>query len=36
MDEFTKWLERMGRGPAEVIRRKRVREILGTPREPAL
>jgi hypothetical protein len=29
--EFTKWLERSGTSPAEVMRKRRVREILGLP-----
>jgi hypothetical protein len=36
MQEFKKWLERTGRSPVEVLRRKRIREILGTSRESAL
>jgi hypothetical protein len=29
--EFTKWLERSGTSPAEVTRKRKVREILGFP-----
>jgi hypothetical protein len=29
--EFTKWLERTGTSPAEVMRKRKVREILGLP-----
>jgi hypothetical protein len=29
--EFTKWIERSGTTPAEVIRKRKVREILGLP-----
>jgi hypothetical protein len=29
--EFTKWLERSGTTPAEVMRKRKVREILGLP-----
>jgi hypothetical protein len=29
--EFTKWLERTGTTPAEVMRKRKVREILGLP-----
>ncbi|MGA8145637.1 MAG: hypothetical protein WB987_17260 [Candidatus Acidiferrales bacterium] len=29
--EFTKWLERNGTSPAEMMRKRRVREILGLP-----
>jgi hypothetical protein len=29
--EFTKWLERSGTSPAEVMRKRKVREILGLP-----
>jgi hypothetical protein len=29
--EFTKWLERHGTSPAEVMKRRRIREILGLP-----
>jgi len=29
--EFTKWLERKGGSPAEMMRRQRIREILGIP-----
>jgi hypothetical protein len=29
--EFTKWLERGGTTPAEVMRKRKVREILGLP-----
>jgi hypothetical protein len=29
LNEFTKWVERNGRSPAEVIRKGKIREILG-------
>jgi hypothetical protein len=29
--EFTKWLERNGGSPAEMTRRRRIKEILGMP-----
>jgi hypothetical protein len=29
--EFTKWLERRGGSPAEITRKRKVREILGLP-----
>ena len=29
LDDFTKWLERRGKSPREVIQRQKVREILG-------
>jgi hypothetical protein len=29
--EFTKWLERKGGSPAEVTRKKKIKEILGMP-----
>jgi hypothetical protein len=29
--EFKKWLERTGTSPAEVMRKRKVREILGLP-----
>ena len=29
LGEFTKWVERNGRSPAEVIRKGKIREILG-------
>jgi hypothetical protein len=29
--EFTKWLERKGGSPAEITRRKKIKEILGMP-----
>jgi len=29
--EFTKWLERKGGSPAEVTKRKKIKEILGMP-----
>jgi hypothetical protein len=29
LDEFTKWVERNGRSPVEVIRKGKIREILG-------
>jgi hypothetical protein len=29
--EFTKWLERNGGSPAEMSRRRRIKEILGMP-----
>jgi hypothetical protein len=29
--EFTKWLERTGGSPAEITRKRKVREILGLP-----
>jgi hypothetical protein len=31
MGEFTKWLERKGGSPADISRRKRIREILDLP-----
>ena len=31
LTEFTKWLDRHGRSPREIIRRKRARSILGMP-----
>jgi|SRR5215469_4003008 len=33
ISEFTKWLERSPTNPAEVIRKQKVREILGLPRK---
>jgi len=29
--EFTKWLERKGGSPAEMMRRRRIKEIVGMP-----
>jgi hypothetical protein len=29
--EFTKWLERRGTSPVEVMKRRKIREILGLP-----
>jgi hypothetical protein len=29
--EFTRWLERKGGSPAEITRRKKIKEILGMP-----
>src|ERR1700735_2165949 len=31
MGEFTKWMERNGKSPAEMMRIRKVREILGMP-----
>jgi len=31
LGEFTKWLERKGGSPAEITRRKKIKEILGMP-----
>jgi hypothetical protein len=29
--DFTNWLERSGRSPAEMVQRRRIKEILGLP-----
>jgi hypothetical protein len=32
--EFTKWLQRTGGSPADVSRRRKIKEILGMPIQP--
>jgi len=36
MKDFTQWLQQKGGSPAEIMRRKRIREVMGMPREPKL